>query len=42
MTLDASGDGAVDLQIDSSGGSTGAALALMDIVDLLGVPVRAW
>jgi ATP-dependent Clp protease, protease subunit len=42
MTLDASGDGAVDLQIDSRGGSTGAALALMDIVDLLGVPVRAW
>ncbi|HEY5096620.1 MAG TPA: ATP-dependent Clp protease proteolytic subunit [Acidimicrobiales bacterium] len=42
MTLDASGDGAVDLQIDCAGGSTGAALALMDIVDLLGVPVRAW
>ncbi len=42
MTLDASGDSAVDLQIDCSGGSTGAALALIDIVDLLGVPVRAW
>jgi ATP-dependent Clp protease protease subunit len=42
MTLDACGDDAVDLQIDSRGGSTDAALALMDIVDLLGVPVRAW
>jgi ATP-dependent Clp protease, protease subunit len=42
MTLDAEGDGAVDLQIDCAGGGTGAALALMDIVDLLGVPVRAW
>ena len=37
MTLDADGDGAVDLQIDCPGGGTGAALALMDIIDLLGV-----
>lgn len=42
MTLDADGDDAVDLQIDCAGGSTGAALALMDIIDLLGVTVRAW
>jgi ATP-dependent Clp protease protease subunit len=42
MTLDANGDGAIDLQIASRGGTTGAALALMDVVDLLGVPVRAW
>jgi len=42
MTLDADGDGAIDLQIDCAGGTTGAALALMDIVDLVGVTVRAW
>lgn len=42
MALDADGDDAVDLRIDCAGGSTGAALALMDIIDLLGVTVRAW
>jgi ATP-dependent Clp protease, protease subunit len=42
MTLDADGDEAIDLQIDCAGGSTGAALTLMDIIDLLGVTVRAW
>jgi ATP-dependent Clp protease protease subunit len=41
MTLDATGDSPVQLQIDSSDGTIDAALALMDIVDLLGVPVRA-
>ena len=41
MTLDALGDGPVHLQIDSDGGSLSAALALMDIIDVLGVPVRA-
>jgi ATP-dependent Clp protease protease subunit len=41
MTLDATGDSAVQLQIDSSDGTVDAALALMDIVDLLGVPVHA-
>jgi ATP-dependent Clp protease, protease subunit len=41
MTLDALGDGPVHLQIDSDGGTLGAALALMDIIDVLGVPVRA-
>jgi ATP-dependent Clp protease protease subunit len=42
MTLDADGDGSIELRIDSSGGPTGAALALMDIIDLLGVTVRGW
>ncbi len=32
----------MDLHIDCSGGSTGASLALMDVIDLLGVTVRAW
>ena len=41
MTLDALGDGPVHLQIDSDGESLSAALALMDIIDVLGVPVRA-
>ena len=41
MTLDADGDGAVQLRIDSGGGSVTCALALMDVIDLLGVPVRA-
>ncbi len=40
MTLDALGDGPVHLQIDSAGGTLPAALALMDIIDVLGVPVR--
>lgn len=41
MTLDATGDTAVQLQIDSGAGTIDAALALMDIVELLGVPVHA-
>ncbi len=41
MTLDATGDSTVQLQIDSGDGTVDAALALMDIVDLLGVPVHA-
>jgi len=41
MTLDATGDSAVQLQIDSGDGTVDAALALTDIVDLLGVPVHA-
>lgn len=40
MTLDAIGDDPIQLQIDSADGATGAALALMDIVDLCGVPVH--
>ena len=42
MTLDADGDEAVHLRIDSGGGSVACALALMDVIDLLGVPVRAF
>ncbi len=41
MTLDAIGDDPVQLQVDSGDGTTAAALALMDIIDLCGVPVRA-
>jgi ATP-dependent Clp protease, protease subunit len=41
MTLDAIGDEPVQLQIDSSDGTIDAALSLMDVVDLLGVPVHA-
>jgi ATP-dependent Clp protease protease subunit len=40
MTLDADGDDAVQLQIDSGGGTVGAALAVIDVIDLLGVPVH--
>lgn len=39
MTLDAMGDDPVHLQVDSSDGTTEAALALMDIIDLCGVAV---
>jgi ATP-dependent Clp protease protease subunit len=35
------GDDPVQLQIDSSDGTIDAALSLMDVVDLLGVPVHA-
>lgn len=42
MTLDALGDGPVELAIDCGSGSTSAALAVMDVIDLLGVPVRGW
>jgi ATP-dependent Clp protease protease subunit len=44
MTLDAEGDGAISLRIDGAGGAAGSlalALTLMDVVELLGVPVRA-
>lgn len=41
MTLDATGDGEVELRITSGEGDLDAALALMDVIDLLGVPVRA-
>lgn len=41
MTLDASGDEAIHLQLGSPGGSLEAALSLMDVVELVGVPVRA-
>lgn len=41
MTLDATGDEAVALHVDSGDGTVDAALALMDVIDLLGVPVHA-
>jgi ATP-dependent Clp protease protease subunit len=41
MTLDASGDRAVTLFVDSGEGTLSAAFAIMDTIDLLGVPVHA-
>jgi ATP-dependent Clp protease protease subunit len=41
MTLDAEGDAAVSLRIDSTGGSVALALTLMDVIELMGAPVRA-
>jgi ATP-dependent Clp protease protease subunit len=40
LTLDASGDDAITLQLESSGGSPDAALGLMDVIELLGVPLH--
>lgn len=40
MTLDALGDGAVELQLDSQGASLESAWTLIDVIDLLGVPVN--
>jgi ATP-dependent Clp protease protease subunit len=40
MALDASGDDPVTLQVDCGGGSLTAALMVIDVVDLLGVPVH--
>jgi len=40
MTLDASGDDPIHLQMDTPDGTVEAALSLMDVVDLAGVPVR--
>ncbi len=41
MLLDASGDGPVAIHIDSGGGPLHSAFALIDTIDLLGVPVEA-
>jgi ATP-dependent Clp protease, protease subunit len=41
MTLDAEGDGPVSLRIDSAEGSLALALTVMDVIELLGVPVHA-
>jgi ATP-dependent Clp protease protease subunit len=41
MTLDADGDSAVTLRIDSPDGALDCALTLMDVVELMGVPVNA-
>jgi ATP-dependent Clp protease protease subunit len=40
MTLDATGDEAVTLQVDSSGGPITAAFTLIDVIEALGVPVN--
>ncbi len=41
MTLDGEGDELVSVHLDCSGGSLEAAFTLMDVVDLIGVPVHA-
>jgi ATP-dependent Clp protease protease subunit len=41
MTLDALGDEPIGLQIDCADGELEAALSLMDVIDLVGVPVHA-
>ena len=41
MTLDADGDDPVTLRVDCSEGGLAHALTLMDVVELMGVPVRA-
>jgi ATP-dependent Clp protease, protease subunit len=40
MALDATGDGAVQLYVGSSGGPLRSAMSLIDTMDLLGVPVH--
>jgi ATP-dependent Clp protease protease subunit len=40
MTLDATGDEPVTLQIDSDGGPLSAGFTLIDVIDSLGVPVN--
>ena len=40
MTLDATGDAHVTVHLDASGESLEAAFAVMDVIDLLGVPVH--
>jgi ATP-dependent Clp protease protease subunit len=41
MTLDADGDDPIQLHIDCPGGTLDAALALIDVIDLLGVELTA-
>jgi ATP-dependent Clp protease protease subunit len=41
MTLDAEGDETVQLHVDAHGGSYDTAFTLVDVIDLLGVPVVA-
>jgi ATP-dependent Clp protease protease subunit len=41
MTLDAEGDEPVALRVDCGEGSLALALTLMDVIELMGVPVRA-
>ena len=41
MTLDAEGDDPVTLRVDCGEAALASALTLMDVIDLMGVPVRA-
>jgi ATP-dependent Clp protease protease subunit len=41
LTLDATGDGRVELRLQSCHGSLGVALSLIDVIEVLGVPVHA-
>jgi ATP-dependent Clp protease, protease subunit len=41
MTLDAEGDAPISLRIDCAEGSLALALTVMDVIELLGVPVHA-
>ena len=41
MTLDADGDEPVTLRVDCGEASLGPSLTLMDVIELMGVPVRA-
>ena len=41
MTLDADGDEPVELRVDGEGGTLAGAFAVIDTLDLLGVPVHA-
>jgi ATP-dependent Clp protease, protease subunit len=40
MTLDATGDSRITLHVDLAGGSLEAAFTVMDVIDLVGVPVH--
>jgi ATP-dependent Clp protease protease subunit len=42
LTLDATGDRRIELRLSSCRGPLDAALALIDVLDVLGVPVHAW
>jgi len=41
MTLDATADGPIELRVDCDGGSLDDAFTVIDVVDLVGVPVHA-
>lgn len=41
MTLDATGDDPISLHVDAAGGTLEGAFAVIDTIDLLGVPVHA-
>ena len=41
LTMDADGDDAIELYLDGTGDDVGAALPLMDVIDMLGVEVHA-